>query len=144
VDEAISKIESKVGDLTRDPSPSPPGDHPELDKSPPLAAEPHRLFQMLIGIAVWIVMLGRIDIAQAVILLSPFSAAPQEGHLERAYRIFGYLKWRRHLAIWLDARAPLIDHGSLHSGGEPDFTSFYPDAAEDIDPKLPPAFGLEL
>jgi hypothetical protein len=99
---------------------------------------------MLIGIAVWIVMLGRIDIAQAVNSLSRFSAAPREGHLERAYRIFGYLKQRRHLAIQLDARAPLIDHGSLHSGGGPDFTSFYPDAAEDIDPKLPPAFGLEL
>jgi hypothetical protein len=144
VTEAINKVETKVGELTKERSPSPPGDHPELDSTPPLGPEPHRLFQMLIGMAVWIVMLGRMDIAQAVSSLSRFSAAPREGHLERAYRIFSYLKRRKHMAIRLDSRPPLIDHGSLHSGGEPDFQTIYPYAAEDIDPKLPVALGAEL
>jgi hypothetical protein len=144
VTEAISKVESKVGELWRERSPSPPGDHPELDSSAPLDTASHRLFQVLIGMAVWIVLLGRLDIAQAVTSLSRFSAAPREGHMERAHRIFAYLKRRKHLAIRLDPRAPLIDHGSLRSEKEPDFSAIYPDAAEDIDSKLPEPLGPEL
>jgi hypothetical protein len=39
---------------------------------------------------------------------------------------------------------PLIDHGSIHSGQKPDFSSTYPDAAEDINRKLSDPLGLEL
>jgi hypothetical protein len=48
------------------------------------------------------------------------------------------------MAIRLDSRPPLIDHGSLHSDSKPDFTAIYPDAAEDIDSKLPEPLGKEL
>lgn len=92
--------------------------------------------------AMWIVLLGWIDIAQAVSLLSQFSAAPRDGHLEQVYQIFGYLKQRQHMVIQLDLWPPLIDLGSLHAGGEPhDFMAIYLDAAKDIDSKLPPALG---
>jgi hypothetical protein len=58
--------------------------------------------------------------------------------------MFRYLKRHKHYAIGLDARPPLIDHGSLHSGTTPDYTVIYPDAAEDVDPRLPRPLGAEL
>jgi hypothetical protein len=112
--------------------------------SPLLDPDSHRLFQMLIGMAVWIVQLGRGDLAFAVTNLSRFTAAPRQGHLDRAIRLFGYLKRHKHRAIRLDARPPLIDHGSLHSGATPDYSEMYPDAAEDVDPQIPRALGKEL
>jgi hypothetical protein len=46
----------------------------------------------LIGQCQWLVSLGRFDISSAVMTLSRFRAAPRLGHLERAKRIYGYLK----------------------------------------------------
>jgi hypothetical protein len=120
VTEAVAKVEAKVGVLAKERSATIQGDHPELDTSPLLDPDSHRLFQMLIGMAVWIVQLGQGDIAFAVTNLSRFTAAPRQGHLDRTIRLFGYLKRHKHHAFRLDARPPLIDHGSLHSGATPD------------------------
>jgi hypothetical protein len=64
-----------------------------------------------------------------------------QGHLDQAIWIFSYLKRHKHLATQIDSRPPLIDHGSVHSCGEPDFSSLYPDVTEDIDGKLLEALG---
>jgi hypothetical protein len=40
----------------------------------------------------WAVLIGRLDIATAVMSLSSFCAMPRRGHLERAKRIYGYLR----------------------------------------------------
>ena len=97
VSEAINKLEATIGVLSKERSPCLPGDHPELDTSALLDPDSHRFFQMLIGMGVWIVQLGRFDIAFAVTNLSRFTAAPRQGHLDRAIRIFGYLK--RHVQL---------------------------------------------
>ena len=91
-------------------------------KTPPCDLTDTRTFQGLLGVAQWIFMLGRINIGQAVMSLSRFNAASRAGHLRRAYRIFSYLKQRKHLAIRLDPRVPLIDHGSLRTDMKPDFS----------------------
>lgn len=106
--------------------------------------EEHRVFQGLVGTAQWIVLLGRIDIAQATSSLSRFNAAPRKGHLNRAWRIFGYLKRHKHKAIRIDPRPPLIDHGLVHTNNSPDFSAIYPDAGEEIDDHLPDPYGEEL
>ena len=49
-------------------------------------------YQELVGILQWIVELRRIDVLFGVTALSRFLASPQEGHLDQANRIFGYLK----------------------------------------------------
>jgi Reverse transcriptase (RNA-dependent DNA polymerase) len=144
VTEAVRKVEEKLGVLWKERSPCVEGDHPELDTSSFLDADDTRLFQNLIGVAQWIAQLGRFDIAQAINSLSRFSAAPRQGHLDHAIRIFAYLKRRKHMAICIDSRPPLIDHGSVHSCGEPDLSTIYPDACEDLDPKLPVPLGPEL
>lgn len=58
------------------------GDHPELDNSEELGVEDTKIFQSLIGVLQWAVLLGRFDIAIAVMTLSKFQAAPRQGHLE--------------------------------------------------------------
>jgi hypothetical protein len=49
-------------------------------------------FQSLIGAMQWAVLIGRLDIATAVMSLSSFCAMPRRGHLERSKQIYGYLR----------------------------------------------------
>ena len=72
-------------------SPLEKGDHPELDTSEELGIDDIKKYQSLIGALQWVITLGRFDIATAVMTLSSFRAAPRQGHLERAQRIYGYL-----------------------------------------------------
>jgi len=64
------------------------GDHPELDATSELDIDGLKKYQSLIGALQWVVTLGRLDIAVAVMTVSSFRAAPCEGHLERAKRIY--------------------------------------------------------
>jgi len=72
------------------------GDHPELDATSELDVNGIKKYRSLIGSLQWVVTLGRLDIAVAVMTLSSFRAAPREGHLERAKRIYGYLRKMKH------------------------------------------------
>ena len=65
---------------------------PELDDSPFLDKDKHKLFQQIIGTCQWLIVCGRIDISYAVTSLSRFSVAPRELHLQLAQKIYGYLK----------------------------------------------------
>jgi hypothetical protein len=98
VSEAITKLEAKIGVLSKERSATLHGDHLELDTSPLLDPDSHRFFQMLIGMGVWIQQLGRFDIAFAVTNLSRFTAAPRKGHLERAIQLFRFawkMRWSK-------------------------------------------------
>jgi hypothetical protein len=55
---AIKKIKSKFGKLTPEHIPAPPGDHPEDDLSPLCLADEMKVFQGLLSMAHWIVLLG--------------------------------------------------------------------------------------
>ena len=87
-------------------SPLEKGDHPELDDSPELNEDGIRKYQSLIGALQWAVSLGRFDIATAVMTMSKFRAAPREGHLNRAKRIYGYLAKMKHSAIRFRTEMP--------------------------------------
>lgn len=49
--EALRRIESKFGVLSKERTPAAPSDHPEQDTSPLLDADNHTVFQGLIGMA---------------------------------------------------------------------------------------------
>ena len=66
-------------------------DSPELDQTDLMNDEQHTIYQSLIGALQWCVTLGRFDIAAAVMTMSSFCVAPQEGHLECLKYIYGYL-----------------------------------------------------
>jgi hypothetical protein len=73
-------------------SPLEQNDHPEMDDSLFLRQDKTQQFQSFIGAMQWAVSIGRLDIATAVMSLSSFHAMPRRGHLERAKRIYGYLR----------------------------------------------------
>jgi hypothetical protein len=110
-----------------------------MDCSPVLGDEGHQKYQMLIGMLVWIVTIGRIDVAPATSSLSRFTACPRQGHLDRALRVFGYLKKRPNRRIVVDSRDPTLIGGqdALDLDYTEEFNDQYPEAFEEIDCNAP-------
>ena len=147
VKECIRKIEADLGDgatLYTHRTPLPQDLHPELDDSDLLDEKGIRKYQMLIGMAQWACVIGRLDIGFAVSSLSRFSAAPRQGHLELSYYLFGYLKKNPNRRIVLDSRPLDVDEELRKDSFHPDFLDDYPDAKEDIDMQFPKPYGTEL
>ena len=71
--------------------PMEPGDHPEIDEILLLDATGVKKYQSLMGMLLWAVTLGRIDISCAVMTMGSFRDLPQESHLKRLKKICGYL-----------------------------------------------------
>ena len=143
VKETLRRIETLFGTLYQKKTPLPPGCHPELDDSPLLDEVGTRQYQMLIGMAQWANLIGRLDIAFAVSSLSRFSANPRAGHLELALHMFGYIKKFKDKRLLLTSSPLRIDE-SLVERFEPDLSADYPDSTEEIDSSNPDAFGKEL
>ncbi|CAJ1951020.1 unnamed protein product [Cylindrotheca closterium] len=72
------------------PTPMTSAYEPEMDGFSELGREDHAYFQELIGILQWATEIGRVDISLEVSLLSQYQAAPREGHMEQALRIFAF------------------------------------------------------
>ena len=85
-------------------------------------------------------------VTHATSSLARFSSCPRKGQLERALGVFGYLKNYPNKRRVLDSRDPIITGGDLESSSrlEEDFQQEYPEAAEEIDPRLPPPLVDEL
>ena len=87
--EAINNIEKKLGkklDRKRITTPLEVGYHPKLDTSELLDDEEASYYQSLVGIGLWLVELGRVDLAQPIGLMSRYSYAPRQGHMEAMVR----------------------------------------------------------
>jgi hypothetical protein len=84
------------------------GDHPEDDSSELLPPEEVQLYQQLLGISQWLSTIGRFDTCFAIPAMSRFNAVPRRGHLDRMFRIFGYLKKYRDQWIVIDSRNPIL------------------------------------
>ena len=106
--------------------------HPKLDDSLLLGPADHSKCGSLIGCANWIITSGRFDIAYAVNLLSRFSQALSNGHLDAMKRVFGYLKKFNEGAIIIDPKYP--DHQQFNIEKCDQWKEFYPDAEEDVPP----------
>ena len=138
--EAVRRLEQLYNKpLSKKDTPMVEGDHPEEDCSPLLDDAEHQRYQMMIGMLNWLVCLGRFDISFATSSLSRFTACPREGHRDRVFRIFGYLKKYKNRRIVIDSRDPIFVGGkdALNLNFPELFKEQYPDAAEDIDTKIP-------
>ncbi len=144
--EAIKRVERMFGTLQKYSNPMETGDHPELDESEVMSDEGHRKYQMLMGILVWVVTIGRIDVAHSTSSLSRFTACPRQGHEDRALRVFGYLKKRPNRRIVVDSRDPICRGGedALDLDFTKDLATNYPDAFEEIDVNLQKALIDEM
>ena len=70
---------------------------PELDITPELISTDAAYYQSRVGILLWIVELGRVDICLEVSLMFSHLALPRKGHLDKLFHIFAYIK-RKHRA----------------------------------------------
>lgn len=96
-------------------------DSPELE---PKRASHH---QSLVGFLHWMVELGRVNIITETSILVSHLAMPQEGHLDAALHVFGYLKWKHNLQMVFNPRYPKIDRAQFI---RQDWTLFYGDEKE--------------
>ncbi len=125
---------------------------PEVENTPVLDLDGKRKYQQLIGIAQWLITCGRMDLCFAMASLSWFSAMPREGHLKAVIDIFKYLnglpaKWIKFDPTEHKPPAPLDipKGGGLEvMEGKHDWHQQYPDAQEDLDPRLPELHGAEI
>ena len=110
------------------------GDHPEMDDTDLLVPIEILINQMTIRCLQWTVRLGRYDILYATNTLARFGQKPREGHLKRALRVFGYLKFHARGKLYLDP-SPISYEGIDFK--DEDWTECYPDADEYIDDNAP-------
>jgi Reverse transcriptase (RNA-dependent DNA polymerase) len=146
IHEAIKNVESELEKIgkqlytARVDCVMTPAYRPELDMTASLNDERANYYQNLIGVLRWAVELGRIDIHVAVSLLSQYLAAPREGHLERAFGIFAYLKKYNRSKVVFDETH--IDWGNKFT--DVNWDDFYPNVSEPIPGNAPEARGPEV
>ena len=63
-----------------------------MDETPILNKVNHCFYQQLLGMGVWMVVIGRPDVCFAIASLSRFGACPREGHLDLLLHVLGFLK----------------------------------------------------
>ena len=123
-------------------SPLESGDHPELDTSEELGMSDIQKYQSLIGSLQWVISLGRMDIAVAVMTLSSFRVAPRKGHMDRVKRIYGYLHKMKDAAIRFRTGCP--DYTSLNHIEHDWEDSVYSGAREIVPDDCPEPLGLPV
>ena len=101
-----------------------------------------RKYQSLIGCGIWIIVLGRFDIAYAINTLSRYMAKPREGHLKALMRVFGYLEKFPTGRIVIDSK--YYDRSKYNLGAKEAWKELYPDAEEDLPNKMPEPKGKEF
>jgi hypothetical protein len=111
---------------------------PEMDTSEECDEEKATRYMQLIGVLRWAVELGRLDIYTEVALLSQQLALPRVGHLEIVYHVFAYLNRYDKSRIIFDPTDPMP---VTPTTAKPDWSSFYPDAEEELPPKMPEPLG---
>ena len=102
---------------------------PEWDDSPELDSEDITFYQEMIGMLRWATEIGRVDIQHEVSILSQYQAAPREGHLKEAIRIFAFLEKKPKLTLYMDHRPFDIDL-SLFVTDAKEFQEYYRGAKE--------------
>jgi hypothetical protein len=68
------------------------GSHPEVYDSPLCTEDDSAKCIPMIRCCIWIIVLGRFDIAYATSAMGRFNMLPREGHLKAAKNILSYLK----------------------------------------------------
>ncbi len=118
------------------------GYHPEIDDSPLCTDEDSAKYRSIIGCCIWIIVLGRFDIAYATSAMSRFNMSPREGHLKAVKRILAYLKTFPKGRVIVDTTYP--DHSIYPVEDHPNWKDFYPDAEEEIPNDLPVSKGPKV
>jgi len=141
VERAMSHYERTFGSLPKkSKNPLEPKDHPEMDDSALCESKDIHTYQSLIGMLQWLVTLGRWDIQCAVQCLSSYRTMPRIGHLERAKKIFGYLRSYPNASIKFRTDIPVHENAKI-LGDPQDWAVLYGHPTEEIPKDCPTPKG---
>ena len=122
---------------------------PELDVSTSCSPDEHQFYQQIIGIARWMIKIGRIDIAFEVSLMSRYLASPRVGHLTQMLHMFQYLHCNQGLDLVYDSTKINLRESTIlpqqradHKAKE--LRALYPDAVDYIPPNMLEALGTSV
>jgi hypothetical protein len=120
------------------------GYHPEVDDSPFCTEDDSAKYRSIIGccICIWIIVLGRFDIAYATSAMIRFNMLPREGYIKAVKRILSYLKAFPKGRLIIDTSYP--DHSVYPVEDHSNVKKFYPDASEYIPKDLSPEKGSRV
>jgi hypothetical protein len=99
------------------------GYHPEIDDSPLCTKDYSDKYRSIIGCCIWIIVLGRFDIAYATSAMSRCNILPREGHLKAVKRILSYLKTFPKGRVIIDTSYP--DHSVYPIEDHSNWMEFY-------------------
>jgi hypothetical protein len=141
--EAVKNVEIELAKVNqtlkgKPNTPMQPGYRPEVDISSVLGSEQANYYQSLIGILIWAVELGRIDINIDVSPLSSHLAQPRIGHLEQALHVFSYLKHHMNSHVVFNLNYVMWEQAGFE---EYNLKDFYGDVKEAVPPHAPPPRG---
>ena len=122
---------------------------PELDVSASCSPEEYQFYQQIVGIARWMIEIGRIGIAFEVSLMLRYLASPRVGHLTQMLHMFHYLNCNQGLDLVYDSTkinicesTILLQQRADHKAKE--LQALYPDAVDYIPPNMPEALGKSV
>jgi hypothetical protein len=87
-------------------------------------------YRSIVGCWIWIIVLGRFDIAYATSAMSRFNMLPREGHLKAVKRILSYLKTFPKGRVIIDISYP--DHSVYIIEYCSNWVEFYQDYGKEI------------
>jgi hypothetical protein len=115
------------------------GYHPEIDDSPLCIEDDSAKFRSIVGCCIWIIVLGRFDIAYTTSAMSRLNMLHREEYLKAVKRILSYLKTFPKGRVIIDTSYP--DHSMYPVEDHSNWMELYPDAGEEIPKDLPPEKG---
>jgi hypothetical protein len=137
IQNVIPKFEDLFGkEFKSIKTPMSEGYHPGVDNLPLCTEDDSSKYRSIIGCCIWIIVLGRFDIAYATSAMSRFNMLPREGHLKAVKRILSYLKTFPKGRLNIDNSYP--DHSLYPVEDHSNWMEFYPDGSEEIPKDLPP------
>ncbi|MGH2412903.1 MAG: reverse transcriptase domain-containing protein, partial [Microcystaceae cyanobacterium] len=119
--------------------------HPEMYTSPLLNDTKRREYQQLLGIGIWLVTIGRIDITFAITSLSRYTHIAREEHFDDLVRVFKYLnKYPNRYLTFEDGELLLefpLQMKEIWKKKREEMKSYYVDATDEWDPSFPQPAG---
>ena len=122
---------------------------PELDVSDVCTADEHQFYQQIVGIARWMIEIGRIDIAYEVSIMSRYLACPRKGQLAQMLHMCQYLYCNQGMNLVYDPTKINVNENTIlsHLRAEnkaKELQALYPDAVDYIPANAPEPLGQSV
>jgi hypothetical protein len=101
------------------------GYHPEIVDSPLCTKDDSAKYRSIIVCCIWIILLGKFDIAYATSAMSRINVLPRGGNLKVVKRILSYLKIFAKERVVIDTSYP--DYSVYPVKDHSNWMEFYPD-----------------